>query len=78
MGSFLQLLLAVLPALAPFGVAAVKKAVKLPNLAKPIVNAAIGAGVAYATGQDPVVGVVVSTVAKSVRDALDVPETPVQ
>lgn len=75
MGTFLQILLAVLPVLSPLAVAGVKKAVKLPNAVKPIVNATIGAGIAFATGHDPMVGVVVSTVAKSVRDALDVPET---
>jgi hypothetical protein len=70
----IQLALAILPVLSPVLVAGAKKVVTIPNPVKPILNAVLGAGVAYATGNDPALGVLAAHVGKSVRDALDVPE----
>lgn len=76
--ALIPVLVALIPVLAPFVVAGAKRVgsflgTKIPNSMKPVLNALFGAIMAYATGNDPIQGVVLAHVAKSVRDQLDKP-----
>jgi hypothetical protein len=71
-----MLALALVPILAPVIVAGAKKGVaavgaKIPNQAKPVINALVAAILGQLVGTDPATSMVLGQVGKSVRDAHD-------